>query len=74
MNVETLKEAIVGLPEEDRQSFAAWINGLDYDAWDKEMAEDFSSGGSGAHLIEKVKREIADGKARPTSEGFSQHR
>ena len=74
MNVEALKEAIVGLPEEERHSLAAWINGLDYDGWDKEMAEDFSPGGSGAHLIEKVKREIAEGKARPMTEGISQHR
>jgi hypothetical protein len=74
MTVETLKEAIVGLPEEERHSLAAWINNLDYDGWDKEMAKDFSPGGRGVHLIEQVKREIAEGKARPTEEGFAQHR
>ena len=74
MTVETLKEAIVGLPEEERYSLAAWINGLDYDDWDREMAEDFSPGGRGAHLVEKVKRQITEGKARPMTEGFAEHR
>ncbi len=63
MTVETLKEAIVGLPEEERHSLAAWTNELDYDDWDKEMAADFSPGGRGAHMVEKVKLEIARGNA-----------
>jgi hypothetical protein len=62
------------LPEEERHSLAAWINALDYDDWDRKMANDFSPGGRGAHLIERVKREIAEGKARPMQEGFAQHR
>jgi hypothetical protein len=74
MNVETLKKAIVGLPKEERHSLAAWINELDYDDWDREMANDFSPAGRGAHLIERVKGEIAEGKARPMEEGFAQHR
>ncbi|MBK5292948.1 MAG: hypothetical protein JJE04_14910 [Acidobacteriia bacterium] len=74
MTVETLKEAIIELPEEERHSLVAWLNGLDYDDWDREMARDFSPGGRGAHLVEKVKREIAEGKARPMQEGFAQHR
>ena len=74
MTVETLKEAIIELPEEERHSLAAWLNGLDDDDWDREMARDFSPGGRGAHLVEKVKREIAEGKARPMQEGFTQHR
>ena len=68
MTVETLKEAINELPEEERHSLAAWLNGLDYDDWDKEMARDFSPGGRGSHLVERVKREVAEGKARPMQE------
>jgi hypothetical protein len=66
MTVETIKAAIRGLPNEKRRSLAAWLNQLDYDEWDKEMAKDFSPGGRGHHLVEKVKKEIAKGKARPT--------
>ncbi len=71
MTVETLKETINELPEDERHSLAAWLNGLDYDDWDKEMAKDFSPGGRGSHLVEMVKREIAEGKARPMQEGFA---
>jgi hypothetical protein len=36
MTVEAIKEAIAGLPDEERHSLAAWLNELDYDEWDKE--------------------------------------
>jgi hypothetical protein len=38
---------------------------FEYDEWDLEMVRDFSPGGRGAALVEKVMREIADGKSRP---------
>ena len=72
MTVEALKEAIVGLSEEERHSLAAWINDFDYDDWDREMVKDFSPGGRGMAWAEKVKREIAEGKARPLEEGLAQ--
>ena len=68
MTVQSLKEAIVGLPEEERHSLALWLNGLDYDDWDKEMVKDFSPGGRGAHLVDKVKADIAAGKFRHVEE------
>ena len=68
MTVQALKEVIVGLPEEERRSLALWLNGLDCDDWDKEMAQDFSPGGRGAHLVEKVKADVAAGKFRPVEE------
>ena len=63
MTVEAIKDAIAGLPKDGRQSLVAWLNGLDYDAWDKEMLKDFSPGGRGMAWVEKVKRQIAEGKA-----------
>ena len=45
MTVDAIKDAIARLPEHERHSLAAWINGLDYDDWDKEMVADFSPGG-----------------------------
>lgn len=68
MTLETIKEVIVGLPEDERRSLALWLNGLDCDEWDKEMARDFSPGGRGGHLVEKVKADIAAGKFRPVEE------
>ena len=74
MTVEAIKEAIAGLPEEERHSLAVWLNELDYDEWDKEMVKDFSPGGRGYHLVEKVKKDIAEGKARPMEEGSAARR
>jgi hypothetical protein len=71
MSVEAIKEAIAGLPEEERHALAVWLNELDYDEWDKGMVKDFSPDGRGYHLVEKVKRDIAEGKARPIDEGFA---
>ena len=72
MTVEAIKDAIAGLPAEERHSLAAWLNELEYDAWDREMVKDFSPGGRGAALAERVKRQIAEGKARPMEEGFAE--
>jgi hypothetical protein len=71
MTVEAIKDAIAELPAEDRQSLAAWLNEREYDGWDREMVEDFSPGGRGAAWAERVKKQIAEGKARPMDGGFA---
>jgi hypothetical protein len=63
MSIEPIKAAIFGLSPEDRRALASCLYELDYDAWDKQMAQDFSPGGRGGYLLEKVKQEIASGKA-----------
>lgn len=35
---------IAGLADEERHSLSIWLNGLEYDDWDKQMATDFSPG------------------------------
>jgi len=68
MTVEAIKEAIAGLREDERYSLAAWIQELDYDAWDRQMIKDFSAGGRGADMVEKIKADIAAGKFRPVDD------
>jgi len=46
MSIDAIKEAITALPGDERHSLASWLNDLDYDDWDKEMAKDFSPRGS----------------------------
>jgi hypothetical protein len=65
MNVDAIKEAIAGLPEHERASLAAWLIERDYDEWDRQMAQDFSPGGRGHHLVEQVKQQIAAGEFTP---------
>jgi hypothetical protein len=74
MTVEAIKEAISALPEQDRHSLASWLNELEYDDWDNEMAKDFLPGGRGAAVVERVKREIAAGEAKPFGEGLTEAR
>ena len=56
MTVEDLKHAIAELALDERRFLAVWRNELDNDDWDKEMAKDFSPGGRGYDVLEKVKR------------------
>lgn len=72
MTVEAIKDAIVELAEDDRHSLAAWLNELEYDDWDQQMVKDFSLGGRGAAWAERVKRQLAEGLARPMEEGFAE--
>ena len=74
MTVEALKEAITGLDEDERHSLAVWLNEIEYDAWDRQMIQDFSLGGRGVGLLESIKREIADGRAVSFKEGFANAR
>ena len=72
MTVEAIKDAIAGLAEDDRHSLAAWLNELDYDSWDRQMVQDFVPGGRGMAWAERVKRQIAEGKARPMDDAFAE--
>ena len=72
MTVEAIKAAISELQENERHSLAVWLNEMEYDAWDKQMVRDFSPGGRGMALVEKVNREIAAGQAIPFAEGLAQ--
>ena len=71
MSVEAIKDAIQRLPEEERTSLAAWLNDLEYDDWDKQMAKDFAQGGRGTRWFEEAKRDAAQAGSSPVEEGFA---
>jgi len=71
MTVEAIKDAIAGLPDDARHDLAAWLNEFGYDAWDTEMARDFTPGGRGMAWAERVKGQIAGDKAGSMEEGFA---
>ena len=57
---------------EERHPLAQWLNGVvDSDEWDSEMVKDFSPGGRSAAWAERVKREVAEGNAKPFDEGLA---
>ena len=74
MTVEAIKDAIQHLPEGERTSLVAWLNDMEYDDWDKQMAKDLSTGGRGAEWTRRLKQEAAQADARPIEEGFRQRR
>jgi hypothetical protein len=65
MTVDAIKDAIVGLPDEEKVPLATWLSLQTMDDWDRQMAQDFAPGGRGVHVIEKVKADIGGGKFRP---------
>jgi len=70
MSVEAIKQAIVHLSESERKQLANWFEELEEEAWDKEMERDFSDGGRGAHLLERIDREIEAGNFTSLEEGL----
>jgi len=72
MTVEAIKEALPGCASMNGYSPALWLNELEYDAWDRQMVRDFSAGGRGRAVFDKVKHEIADGLASSFENGLAQ--
>ncbi len=70
MTAEAIKQEISHLSEVDRKQLMDWIGELEEQAWDREMERDFAPGDRGADLIEKVDREIAEGKFTSLEEGL----
>lgn len=68
MTVETIKDAITHLSEQERKRLANWFEELEKEAWDRQMEQDFAPGGRGAHLLEEVKADIAAGRTKPMHE------
>jgi len=65
MTLETIKEAIQHLPEEERRKLVGWLYAIEDAAWDEEMKRDFAPGGRGERLANEIQREISESKVRP---------
>lgn len=74
MTLDAIKEAIQQLPDQDRRALAGWIVEMEEAEWDAEIERDFVPGGRGEALEKRIRREIAEGKARPLEEGLAKRR
>ena len=72
MTVEAIKDAIVHLSDQERRQLADWLEEMEEEAWDREMERDFAPGGRGAHLLEKIDRQIDAGNFTSLEEGLRQ--
>ena len=70
MTVEAIKAAIGELTEPERRELANWFDDLEEEAWDAEMERDFSPGGRGHSVVERVNQEIERREFSPLEEGF----
>jgi hypothetical protein len=68
MTLEALKQAIAELPADEKAALATWLNEQEMDGWDRQIRTDFSAGGRGMRVVEKVKADIRGGKFRPMDE------
>jgi hypothetical protein len=59
---EQIQAAILSLPGEERASLLKWLLEGDKLMWDHEIERDFSLGGSGALLLDQVKKDYRAGR------------
>jgi hypothetical protein len=69
MSLTELQHAIEALPAEQQASLAAWLSERDRRQWDLELEQDFSPGGEGMPLLDRVRAQAARGESRPITEG-----
>jgi len=60
MTVESIKEAIAELGLDEKASLTAWLVEQDTAEWDRQIEEDFSSGGAGMALLEEAQAVVVD--------------
>jgi hypothetical protein len=69
VNLTEIQHAIVELPAHEQTALADWIVDRCPARWDEEIERDFSQGGAGMELLDRVRKQVSDGLSRPLSEG-----
>jgi len=65
MELTEIQRVIERLPEDQQASLASWMASRDNARWDAELERDFSPGGAGMELLDRVKRDVSKGHSRP---------
>ena len=58
-------QAIEALPADQQLALLHWLAGRDRTEWDAQFERDFSAGGAGVALLERVNAQIERGEALP---------
>ena len=69
--VEQIAEQVKSLPLSEREELLAWLAEFELgqgDAWDAEIARDSLPGGRMQHVLDRVRRDIAEGRTKPLGE------
>lgn len=69
--VQHIAEQVKSLPDEEREEFLSWLADYQFeqsDAWDEEIANDSKPGGRLESVLDRARREIAEGRTQPLDE------
>ena len=69
--VEQIAEQVKSLPLSEREEFLAWLADFELgqvDGWDEEIAGDSRPGGRMQRVLDRVRRDIAEGRTTPLGE------
>jgi hypothetical protein len=69
--VEHIAEQVKALPVEEREELLTWLAEFELgqtDAWDEEIARDSGPSGRMRPLLDRVLRDIAEGRTKPLDE------
>jgi hypothetical protein len=69
--VQQIAEQVRALPQQEMDEFLSWL--ADYEAgradqWDEEIARDSQPAGRLQKVLDRVKRDIAEGRTKPLDE------
>jgi hypothetical protein len=59
-----IQEAILSLPGNERASLLNWLLEMDKLMWDSEIERDFSEGGAGVLLLDRIRKDFRAGHCR----------
>jgi hypothetical protein len=62
--VQHIAEQVIALPLEEREELLSWLAEFELgqaDAWDQEIAHDSQSSGRMQQILDRARRDIADG-------------
>jgi hypothetical protein len=69
--VKKIAEQVMALPQDEREEFLAWLADFEAgqsDAWDKEISLDAQPGGRLETVLDRVRKDIAEGRTKPLDE------
>jgi hypothetical protein len=69
--VKKIAEQVMALPQDEREEFLAWLADFEAgqsDDWDKEISRDSQPGGRLETVLDRVRKDIAEGRTKPLDE------
>ncbi len=69
--VQQIAEQVKALPVQEREELLSWLAAFELgeaDAWDEEIARDSQPSGGMRMILDRARRDIAEGRTKPLDE------